>query len=46
VQVAAADSHGIRPYLDFAGAGIFNRCFGESELALRDKFGYEHLQPL
>jgi glycerate-2-kinase len=40
MEIAAADTDGIDPHLDFAGAGVFNRLFSQVELALRDKFGY------
>ena len=42
MQIAAADTHGIDPHLDFAGAWVFDRFFGQMELALRDEFGYQH----
>ena len=42
VDIAAADADGIDPHLDFAGAGVFDRAFGQTEFALRDELGYKH----
>jgi hypothetical protein len=42
MQIAAADTGGIDPHLDFAGAWVFDRFFGQMKFAWRDQFGYEH----
>ena len=42
VDIAAADTYGIDPHLDFAGAWVFDRTFSQMEFALRDEFGYKH----
>jgi hypothetical protein len=46
MEIAATNAYGVYPYLDFSGAGVCDRYFGIPELTLRNKFGYEHLQPL
>ena len=46
MKVAAADAYGVHADLDFAGAWVFDGGINVSELTLRDKFGYEHVQPL
>jgi hypothetical protein len=42
MEIAAADTGGIDPHLDFAGAWVFDRLFRQMELALRDELGYQH----
>ena len=42
MQIAAAEADGIDPHLDFAWAWVFDRLFSQTELALRDEFGYQH----
>ena len=44
MEIAAADTDGIDPHLDFAGAWVFDRFFSQMELALRDEFGYQHYE--
>jgi len=36
MEIASANAYGVHPHLDFAGAGVFDRYFVESELTLRD----------
>ncbi len=44
MEIAAADADGTDPHLDFAGGRVFDRFFGQLELALRDEFGYQHYE--
>ena len=44
MQIAAADTGGINPHLDFARAWVFDRFFRQLKFAWRNQFGYKHVE--
>jgi hypothetical protein len=42
MKIAATDADGTDAHLDLTGARVLDGFFRQMELALRDKFGYQH----